>query len=219
MYDSLEIATLVGSRLCHDFASPIGSVSNGLELLGLSDTVSGPEYDLTMESAHHIIARLTVYRIAFGAARDGQVALTSLVHENMHHVVNERTTVTCGIQGPVDRKQAQVLLLASLCLNKALPHGGEITLCDTSHQYQIVAKASTIMHDTAHWDSLRSGQPLNDLQASHVEFGLLPLSLAAQGLPLQVSYSSGQLMIGITHSTVMPSKVRRAPFRLRRQDT
>jgi histidine phosphotransferase ChpT len=77
MYDNLEIATLVGSRLCHDLANPIGSISNGLELLNLSDTVSGPEFDLTVQSVQEAIARLEIYRVAFGTAGDGTIVLRS----------------------------------------------------------------------------------------------------------------------------------------------
>ncbi|MEX0370774.1 MAG: histidine phosphotransferase, partial [Tateyamaria sp.] len=34
---NINLAALIGSRICHDLISPIGAINNGLELLGMSD--------------------------------------------------------------------------------------------------------------------------------------------------------------------------------------
>ncbi|HMB47369.1 MAG TPA: histidine phosphotransferase, partial [Afifellaceae bacterium] len=31
--DPLELAALIGSRICHDIISPVGAITNGLEVL------------------------------------------------------------------------------------------------------------------------------------------------------------------------------------------
>ena len=42
-----NLATLIGSRICHDLISPIGAIHNGLELLELSGGMSQtPEMQL-----------------------------------------------------------------------------------------------------------------------------------------------------------------------------
>ena len=45
-----HLATLVGSRLCHDLISPVGAIQNGLELLALSGGgATSPEMALISE--------------------------------------------------------------------------------------------------------------------------------------------------------------------------
>ena len=66
-HDPLHLATLIGSRICHDLASPIGAVKNGLELLHLSsENSTGPEICLIEESSDNAIGRVNFFRIAFG---------------------------------------------------------------------------------------------------------------------------------------------------------
>ena len=38
-----DIAALLGSRICHDLISPLGAISNGVELLEMSGAQMGPE--------------------------------------------------------------------------------------------------------------------------------------------------------------------------------
>ena len=66
-HDPVYLATLIGSRICHDLISPIGAIKNGLELLHLSSkTSSGPEICLIEESSNNAISRINFFRIAFG---------------------------------------------------------------------------------------------------------------------------------------------------------
>ncbi|SLN34615.1 hypothetical protein ROA7450_01577 [Roseovarius albus] len=219
MYDSLKIASLVASRLCHDLASPLGSVSNGLELLELTGATNGPEYDLSLQSAQSAIARLNIYRLAFGNANSGQVSLTALLTADISHVVRDGIVVNCNIDGPIDRAQAQSLLLSLFCFEKTLPQGGQITLSQNAHQYLISAQGVRFSTETPYWSCLQNGQEINDLQASLVEFALLPMTLNAQNLPFQISQSHNQLTLTITHGAVLPNRVNRAAFHHRRQDT
>ena len=51
---TVNLAELIGSRICHDLISPIGAITNGLELLemvgalGSAPGFSGSAYPLTM---------------------------------------------------------------------------------------------------------------------------------------------------------------------------
>lgn len=67
---SLEIASLLCSRLCHDLLSPVGALSNGLELLSEE---KDPEmrqrcFELLEQSARASADKLRFFRLAFGAA-------------------------------------------------------------------------------------------------------------------------------------------------------
>lgn len=65
----LRVLELLTSRLCHDLISPIGAVSNGLELL--EDEESGMADDalqLSIKSARRAADLLQAFRVAIGAA-------------------------------------------------------------------------------------------------------------------------------------------------------
>ncbi len=68
--DSLDLASLLCSRLCHDMLSPVGALTNGLELLAEE---KDPEmrqkcFELLEQSARISADKLRFFRLAFGAA-------------------------------------------------------------------------------------------------------------------------------------------------------
>jgi histidine phosphotransferase ChpT len=68
--EALELASLLCSRLCHDMLSPVGALSNGLELLA---DEKDPEmrkrcFELLEQSAKISTDKLRFFRLAFGAA-------------------------------------------------------------------------------------------------------------------------------------------------------
>lgn len=65
--DSLKLAQLMCSRLCHDLITPVGAISTGLEIIGESGDDIDPELlSLTAHSAQNASQRLVYYRAAFG---------------------------------------------------------------------------------------------------------------------------------------------------------
>lgn len=68
--DSLDLAALLCSRVCHDVISPVGAIVNGLEVLEDDSDTSMREFalDLIQKSARQASARLQFSRLAFGAA-------------------------------------------------------------------------------------------------------------------------------------------------------
>lgn len=68
--DSLDLAALLCSRVCHDVISPVGAIVNGLEVLEDDNDTSMREFALELigKSARQASARLQFARLAFGAA-------------------------------------------------------------------------------------------------------------------------------------------------------
>jgi len=67
---SVDLASLLCSKLCHDLLSPVGALTNGLELLG---DETDPEmrkrcFELLEQSAKTSADKLKFFRLAFGAA-------------------------------------------------------------------------------------------------------------------------------------------------------
>ena len=67
---SIDLAAMLCSRLCHDMLSPVGAMSNGLELMAME---TDPEMranvmQLLEQSAQISTNKLKFFRLAFGAA-------------------------------------------------------------------------------------------------------------------------------------------------------
>ena len=63
-----ELTALISARICHDLASPLGAIANGLELLELTGLGDTPEVTLLSDSVNSATARIEFFRIAYGPA-------------------------------------------------------------------------------------------------------------------------------------------------------
>ena len=66
MTEKPDITALVIARICHDLASPIGAIGNGVELVELRGKSLGEEGELVKASVNATVAKLKLFRIAFG---------------------------------------------------------------------------------------------------------------------------------------------------------
>jgi histidine phosphotransferase ChpT len=66
----LDFASLLCSRLCHDLVSPVGALTNGVELLADETDPKMREQcmELLADTARQTAAKLKFFRLAFGAA-------------------------------------------------------------------------------------------------------------------------------------------------------
>ena len=67
---SIDLAAMLCSRLCHDMLSPVGALNNGLELLAMEDDPEMRKNVLALleQSATTSTNKLKFFRLAFGAA-------------------------------------------------------------------------------------------------------------------------------------------------------
>src|SRR5574339_687380 len=67
--NSVELASLLCSRLCHDLLSPVGAINNGIKLLADEQDPNMRErcMELLAESARATANKLKFFRLAFGA--------------------------------------------------------------------------------------------------------------------------------------------------------
>jgi histidine phosphotransferase ChpT len=179
-HPSLDIPALIGSRICHDLISPVGAISNGLELLAMTGTPPGPEMALVSDSAANASARIRLFRLAFGAASAGQQVASDEVAEILRAVFSEsRIDLRWQAVGPQDRQQVKAALLAMLCVESALPGSGTITLARDGDGWVVRAEAPRLILDAATWAMLNGAPPPADLPPAAVQFALLPEILDA----------------------------------------
>lgn len=67
---SIDLAAMLCSRLCHDMLSPVGALNNGLELLAMEDDPEMRKNVIALleQSASTSTNKLKFFRLAFGAA-------------------------------------------------------------------------------------------------------------------------------------------------------
>ena len=176
-----NLAALIGSRICHDLISPIGAVTNGLELMSMAGS-QGPELDLVNESAANANARIRLFRLAFGQASPDQSTSGDEVRAILEDVyAKSRVTIDWTPPSELPRADAQILMLALLCCEQAIPQGGTITVTQEQSTWTLIATGPRIMADQTVWENLGRPYPNHDIAPSQVQFALLPRLLAEHG--------------------------------------
>lgn len=199
MYSSSsELTSLISSRICHDLASPLGAIANGLELLELTGFSDTPEAALLSDSVRHASARIDFFRIAFGpAAEDGQIAPT-VADRTLSQIYNDRRiTVSWSPTTPVARPIAKLMFLLVQAVETAIPYGGQIEIDQSPSGWSIKCTAKEIRFEDDLWAHLTSSAPSKNLQSSQVQFGLARVLLDELGHSLKIEKSENTISISI----------------------
>lgn len=125
----LDFAALLCSRLCHDLVSPVGAISNGIEILQEEHDAAMREQviDLLQKSAQQTSNKLQFFRLAFGAAGGFSSRLDMREVQKALSVFLEGTRVTLDWKASVaDAPKGIVKLILNLCLvaSETLIRGG-----------------------------------------------------------------------------------------------
>lgn len=202
MPNATTLSALIGSRICHDLISPIGAIGNGLELMELGGT-AGPEVALVSESVGNASARIRFFRVAFGMAdadqRIGRAEITGTLQDLWR---GHRLKVDWQVGGDPPRPDVKLAFLSLLCLEHALPWGGQVTIARTAGHWHIVAEADKLRLVEPLWSRLTDGKPPEGpLGPAEVQFALLPLESKAQRRKLEtvIRESSVSLAFRETH--------------------
>ncbi len=180
---SLSLATLVGSRICHDLISPVGAINNGIELIAMGGPINTPELSLISDSVSNASARIKFFRIAFGVASPEQTLGASTVIPIVADAYGEgRHRAEWLTEGNVSRAEVQAAFLALLCIESALPRGGMIRIANSGDKLCVSGSGERVAQDAVLWDGLggNTNGPA-DLRPDQVQFALLPLALQALG--------------------------------------
>jgi histidine phosphotransferase ChpT len=131
--DSLELAALLCSRVCHDLISPVGAIVNGLEVLDDNPKPEDKEFalELIRKSAKTASARLQFCRLAFGAAGSSgaQIDLGDAQAMARGHIEDGKTTIVWSLPRLLLPKNRVKLLLNMLVIaQQTIPRGGTLTV-------------------------------------------------------------------------------------------
>ncbi|WP_164659020.1 histidine phosphotransferase family protein [Tropicibacter sp. Alg240-R139] len=192
---NVNLAALIGSRICHDLISPIGAITNGLELLDMAGAVEGPEMDLIADSVGNAGARIRFFRIAYGAAGEqqiGQAEISSLLAD-----VNRGNRIQAhwGPIEPVSRSDVRMAFLALQCCETALPFGGDVHVTRQDDEWRITGTGSKIATAIDLWEGLFSAAGPVQVSPAQVQFALLPAVAAEMDRRLAYDQDDTQITI------------------------
>src|SRR6187455_2380523 len=131
--ESLDLAALLCSRVCHDLISPVGAIVNGLEVLEEDNDEETKTFalDLIKKSARNASARLQFCRLAFGAAGSAGAQIDVGDAESMArgHIEDGKITIAWNLPRLLLPKNRVKLLLNMLIIaQQTIPRGGTLTI-------------------------------------------------------------------------------------------
>lgn len=191
-----DLTALLGSRICHDLISPLGAIGNGVELLMMSGDTIGPEVALISQSVNSANARIRFFRVAFGTCSPGQnigrVEILGILDDMTR---GGRQTVAWQSPPELPRKDVKLAFLSLLCLETALPYGGNIEMSCSNDQWLIEARSDRVKPDPQLWGRISGQTRRGNLAAAHVQFALLPEEARRQGRMLQLTLGEGRITL------------------------
>ena len=206
MTSQTDLAALLCSRLCHDMLSPVGALSNGLELLAEEQD---PEMrkrciELLEQSAKISTDKLKFFRLAFGAAggfgdavpvEEAQDVIAALASDN------KRVELNWAIEeSSLPKPAVKVMLnLAQIALD-ALVRGGELDIGAERRDgnVEIVARATAekIAFDEVIGRALQGELSPGEITSRTAAAHMIGLLAEEHGGGLQYALSDGALVLG-----------------------
>lgn len=204
--NSVELASLLCSRLCHDMLSPVGALTNGLELLA---DEKDPEmrqrcFELLDQSARISADKLKFFRLAFGAAGGfGEMIPVSEARALVDALVanNARIAVNWSLSSDAMPKPAiKTLLNFGLIGIEALPRGGTLDLAaelrDGSSEIVVRSAGPRIAFDRDIGRALEGTLPEGELSSRTAPAAMLHQLAQHVGGGLQFVLAEDALVLG-----------------------
>jgi histidine phosphotransferase ChpT len=175
--DSLDLAALLCSRVCHDVISPVGAIVNGLEVLEDEKDASMREFalDLIRKSARQASARLQFARLAFGAAGSAGASIDLGDAEQVAKGMFQDDKATLAWSAPralFPKNKVKLLLNLVVIATAAIPRGGAITVTvegdGEAPTFTLVSKGPSARIPT-HAEALIAGEPDGAVDAHGIQ--------------------------------------------------
>lgn len=194
--DGPDLLALLGSRLCHDLVNPIGAISNGLELLEMTDGDGAEEMSLIRASLTAAMARIRFFRLAFGAGADDAQIPAREIRETLDEMYGStRTKVLWRDDETRPRSEMRLACLALNCIEVAAPWGAQIEVTRNNAAWVLHVDAKRLKIDDTLWQCLGRSDLPSDLKGSEVQFGILARASRRLRRPVSVSADETHLSL------------------------
>jgi len=131
--ESLDLAALLCSRVCHDLISPVGAIVNGLEVMEDDNDQETKAFamDLIKKSVKQASAKLQFCRLEFGAAGSAgaQIDLGDAEKVARGFLEDDKTSIAWNLPRLYMAKNRVKLLLNMLLIaGQSIPRGGKLVV-------------------------------------------------------------------------------------------
>jgi histidine phosphotransferase ChpT len=206
MTSQTDLAALLCSRLCHDLLSPVGALSNGIELLA---DETDPEMqkrcvELLEQSAKTSTDKLKFFRLAFGAAggfgeyvpvEEAQEVISSLATDAKRVELNWAIS-----DAKLPKAAIKVMLNLSQIALDALVRGGTLDIGAerTGGNVEIVARATAekLAFDETIGLALQGQLDASEITSRTAAAHMIALLAEDMGGGLQFALTDGALVLG-----------------------
>lgn len=203
---SIDLASLLCSRLCHDLLSPVGALSNGLELLTEEKDAEMRQrcFELLEQSARISADKLKFFRLAFGAAggfgdsvpvNEARALIDALAGSNGRVAVNWMFGVDA-----LAKPAVKTLLNLALIGLDALVRGGTLDIGAEVNggAIEIVVRAAgqRVAFDPAVGQALEGTLPMSELSSKTAPAAMVQQLAASVGGGVQVHVTAESLVMG-----------------------
>ncbi|MGF1447026.1 MAG: histidine phosphotransferase family protein [Pikeienuella sp.] len=200
---ALGIAQALASRLCHDLVSPVGAITNGVDLIReLGGSAGAEEIAMIGQSADRANDVLSFHRLAFGAtaAESSELGRPALARTLSRMLSDNR--VRCVLSGedgpPLPRRAARAIALAALCARRLIPFRGriDVDLAETAIlpvRIGIEGADPDRRAEALAWldaESPRASALQGPLDPREIEYALCPVAAAQAGAVIDIAIDS-----------------------------
>lgn len=193
--DSLDLAALLCSRVCHDVISPVGAIVNALEVLEEDDpSMRDFALELIKKSARNASARLQFARLAFGAAGSAGAMIDLGDAGNVANGFLNDEKLSLDWDAPralLPKNQVKLVLNLLVIAAQAVPRGGKLvsraTVEGEQGSFEITATGSHA-RIPAHVEELLAGEaPGGAIDAHAVQPVYTGMVARAAGMTISVA--------------------------------
>ena len=193
--DSLDLAALLCSRVCHDVISPVGAIVNALEVLEEDDpSMRDFALELIKKSARNASARLQFARLAFGAAGSAGAMIDLGDAGNVANGFLNDEKLSLDWDAPralLPKNQVKLVLNLLVIAAQAVPRGGKLvsraTVEGEQGSFEITATGSHA-RIPAHVEELLAGEaPGSAIDAHAVQPVYTGMVARAAGMTISVA--------------------------------
>ncbi|MAM39717.1 MAG: histidine phosphotransferase [Erythrobacter sp.] len=204
--ESIDLAAMLCSRLCHDMLSPVGALNNGLELLAMEDDPEMRKSVIALleQSASTSTNKLKFFRLAFGAAggfgdrvdvAEPRALVDALVSDR------DKVEINWAIEAANLAKLAvKVLLNFAQIANDALVRGGSLDIGaevrDGNCEIVVRATGTKIAFDDTIGKALDGSLDRADLSSRTAAAHMIHLLAAQSGGGIQYARTDETLVLG-----------------------
>ena len=196
MPEKPDLTALLGSRICHDLISPIGAISNGLELLMMDGSQGGPEMVLISESVANANARIRFFRVAYGIAhpdqRIGRAEVQSILTDMTR---GGRLLIDWQTGADLSRAEVKIVFLLIQCLENAMAYGGRISVSRADEKWLISGSANKLKINTDLWEVLASPAANPEITPALVQFPLVADEVLRRGYRLRTTLHENEILL------------------------